>query len=419
MCRMMKGSIAVIVIALSLVLGILPLSAQSAKEKGPIRIGYLTPSSGPFAALGQYLREGFELYLDKINYKVADRKIEVFYEDTKMDPRTGLIKAKKLVEEMKVQIIAGVMSSAVAYAIKDYIVANKIPFISTNAAAENLTSRDFSPYFFRTSNAGPQTGHVFGDWLYKQGYKRLIVMSPDYSAGYEYIGGLCRVFTNMGGEIAEEIYWPLGNINFAPYLAKISPSKADGVVAFGAGTDVIHLVKQYSEYGLKQKIPLFSLAMITSNLVPEIGDAAVGVVDCYNYKALLNLETKEHKEFIKAFKDKYGKLAIVNAEQAYVGAQLIVKSLELIGGKIEDTDAFIKAMETVDIVAPRGPFKLDKYHNPVQNVYISTIKKKDSQYYYEIMETYTNVGQFWKWSPEEYMKMPAHKDLKGQWGKKK
>jgi len=410
-------------IALALTLIGLLMPAHSATAKEAIRIGVLSPGSGTFAAFGQYLREGFESYLKQVNYTVAGRKIEVVHEDDKMDPRTGLIKAKRLVEEMKVHAIAGVVSSAVAYAIKDYVVSNKIPFICTTATAENLTSRDFSPYFFRTTNAATQVPHVFADWLYKQGYRRVILMAPDYSTGYEHLGAFCRVFTAAGGEVVDEIYFPLGTIDFAPYLAKINPDKAAAVVASGAGNDAIHLVKQYAEYGLKEKIPLLSLTLITDDVLPQIGNAAVGIVDTFfahfNDKGPSFLNTNEHKQFIRQFKETFGRAPIVSAESAYVGAQLIVKALEQIGGNVEDADAFIKAMEKVDIVAPRGPFKLDKFHNPVQNVYISVVKKTDSTLYFEIKETYPNVSQFWKWSPEEFMKMPAYKDVKGQCVKKK
>ncbi len=418
MSRTMKAGLIVSGIVLTLTSIILPGSAwPAANEQEPIRIGYLSTSSGTFAADGEFIRNGFELYLEKINYRVAGRRIQVIHEDDKMDPRTGLVKAKRLVEEKKVHMVSGVIPSSIAYAVKDYLVDNKIPFIINNAGADDLTSRDYSPYVFRSSFSNSQHSHVLGDWLYRKGHRRLIVLTSDYSAGYEHIGGVCRVFTNAGGEIVEEIYTPLGTMDFAPYLSRISPDRADGVVCFLGGVDSVNIVKQYAQYGLKGKIPLFSLHMVMEHLQPAMGDSALGIVDCSGYMPSLNLKTKEHLEFVKEYKDKFGgKWPNFVSEGAYVGAQLIVKGLELIKGNVEDTHAFIKAMEKVDIVAPRGPLKLDQYHNPVENFYLSVLKK---EYNLEVTETYANVSQFWKWSPEEFMKMPAYKDLKGQWAKKK
>ena len=79
--------------------------------------------------------------------------------------------------------------------------------------------RDFSPYVFRSSFSNSQAGHVFGDWAYKKGYRRLTILTSDYSAGYEHIGSACKVFKDAGGEIVEEIYAPLGTL----ILPLISP----------------------------------------------------------------------------------------------------------------------------------------------------------------------------------------------------
>jgi branched-chain amino acid transport system substrate-binding protein len=417
MRRSLKGKMVVMGIVLAVALMILPgLALSAAKE--PIRIGFITPISGTFSADGDFMRQGFEMYLEKVNYQVAGRKIQVVNEDDKTDPRTGLIKARRLVEEDKVHMIAGVMASNVAYAIKDYVVDNKIPLIITNAGADDLTSRDFSPYVFRSSFTNSQTGHVFGDWAYKKGYRRLTVLTSDYSAGYEHIGSACKVFKDAGGTIVEEIYAPLGTMDFAPYLSRIGPDKTDGVICFLAGVDSLNAVKQFAQYGLKGKVALFSLGSFMEHLLPGMGDAALGVVDSHQYMPSYNLKTKEHLEFVNTYKKKYNKPVNFVCEGSYVGAQLIVKALESIKGNVEDKNAFLKAMEAVDIVAPRGPVKLDQYHNPVQNEYISVLKKKDGQYYYEVTETYPNVSQFWKWSPEEFKKMPAYKDMKGKWAAK-
>ena len=88
----MKGKRVGMGMVLFLALMILPGMALSA-AKEPIRIGFITPISGTFAADGEYMRQGFSMYMEKVNYEVAGRKIQVIHEDDKADPRTGLIKA--------------------------------------------------------------------------------------------------------------------------------------------------------------------------------------------------------------------------------------------------------------------------------------------------------------------------------------
>lgn len=418
MSRKIKGGILAVGIILAMVFMVFPFSVVAA-GKGPIKIGYLSTSSGTFAADGEFMRTGINLYLESINYMVAGRKIEVIHEDDKMDPRTGLVKSKRLVEERKVHMVAGVIPSHIAYAIKGYLVSKKTPFIINNAGAVGLTSYNYSPYVFRSSMSNAQHSHPLGEYLYEKGHRKLVVVTSDYSAGYEHVGGVCRTFTGAGGRIIEEIYAPLGTMDFAPYLSRIDPDKVDSVLGFFGGVDSINFVKQYAQYGLKGKIPLYSLHMVMEHVAHEMGEAAVGVVDCSSYMPALNLTNKEHLDFVSAYKKRYdGKWPNFLAEGAYVGMQLIVKGLQAINGNVEDTGAFIKGMEKADIVAPRGPFKLDEYHNPVQNEYISVFKFKNGEPYLEIIKTYPNVSQFWKWSSEEFMKMPTYPKMKGKWAKK-
>ena len=88
--------------------------------------------------------------------------------------------------------------------------------------------------------------------------------------------------------------------------------------------------------------------------------------------------------------------------------------IEQIKGNVEDRDAFLKAMRSIQIKAPRGPLKLDEYDNPIQNVYISRIQKIKHPVLGEVLtnvpvKTYEAVSQFWTWKPEEFLKRGPYK----------
>ena len=87
----------------------------------PIKIGYMAPYVGVFAKFGSDLRDGFKFYLDEVGNKVAGRQIIFIDEDSEGKPEVGLVKAKKLVEKDQVRILAGIISSGVAYAVRDYV----------------------------------------------------------------------------------------------------------------------------------------------------------------------------------------------------------------------------------------------------------------------------------------------------------
>lgn len=86
-------------------------------------------------------------------------------------------------------------------------------------------------------------------------------------------------------------------------------------------------------------------------------------------------------------------------------------------GNIEDVDSLLKAIGNVQVEAPRCSFKFDQYRNVVQNIYVIEAKRVDNKMVNAVIETVPNVSQFWKWSPDEYLKLPQLAGLKGQWVK--
>ena len=224
-----------------------------------IKIGVVGPNSGPYTIIGEEVRNGFNLYLSEIGNTAGGRKLEMLYEDTEAKPDVGLTKVKKLVEKDGVAFVGGVVSSSVAYALHDYVVAQKMPLVITVASADGLTQKGAAPNIFRTDSSGSQASHPLGKWLYdKAGYRRLIIIAPNYAMGYEQTGGFARTFTEAGGKIVKTVYPPMGTPDFGPFLTSLDLSSADAVAAVFAGSDAIKFVKQYAEYGLKDRLPLVS-----------------------------------------------------------------------------------------------------------------------------------------------------------------
>jgi len=155
--------------------------------------------------------------------KVAGREVVFLNEDTEGKPEVGLVKARKLVEKDRVDILAGIIASPVAYAVKDYVDSNKVPLMICNAGANKLTQQDRNPLIFRSSFANGQQDLAGGWYAYaKMGAKKVIFMGSDYAAGREKADGFRKAFTHMGGQVLEEIYVPFGTNDYAPYLAKIA-----------------------------------------------------------------------------------------------------------------------------------------------------------------------------------------------------
>jgi branched-chain amino acid transport system substrate-binding protein len=363
----------------------------------PIKIGFLAPYVGVFAKFGGDLRDGFKLYLDEIGYKVAGREIIFIGEDTEGKPEVGLTKTRKLVEKDRVHILAGIISSGVAYAVRDYVISQKVPLVICNAGATRLTKEDRHPLIFRTSFANGQQDLAGGWYAYtKMGARKAIIMASDYAAGHEKAAGFLKTFKFMGGEVVEAIYPPLGTTDFAPYLAKIAgyAGKADIVMNFFPGSDGVRFINQYYEYGLKEKIKLFcEEGTVDEANLPSQKEAALGVLSYARYS--FGHDSQENKRFIKEYQKKYKYDPGSLSEGGYVGAKAIVKAIEAVRGRIEDQEAFLKALRGVKFEAPRGPIRFDEHQNVIFNVYIQRVEKREGRYNNYVVDIIKDVDQYW------------------------
>lgn len=372
-------------------------SNTNAGATGPVKIGLIVPLQGTFAQLGADTENGFNLLLKESGGKVAGREIIVISEDSEGKPELGPTKANKLIDVDKVQIISGIVHSGVAGSIRDILDQKKIPTVITNAGTDDLTGGRKSPYIFRTSFANRQDNLAAGWYAYnKLGYKKIIVIAPDYSAGHEHAAGFMKYFKESGGTVVQEIYPPLDTADFAPYLTGIAQKsdEVDAVFMFFAGAAAIKLVNQYAEYGLKDTLPLFASGhAVPDSYLSSIQDAALGIQNFMHYTP--SLDNPENKRFVDAYEAEYNERPSVYAEQAYVAAKAIVMALEALNGDATDPDAFAAALRAVKFDAPRGPIAFDENQNVVHTVYILEVKLIDGQPVNVVVDSIPNVGQDW------------------------
>jgi branched-chain amino acid transport system substrate-binding protein len=102
------------------------------------------------------------------------------------------------------------------------------------------------------------------------------------------------------------------------------------------------------------------------------------------------------------------------SEGNYTAAQMIHEVMKKTKGKWPGTEQFVKMLSSVQLETPRGPVRIDEMKNPVHNVYIRIVRKKREHGYDKdelwnsVVRTYPDVGQFWKYPKEEFLKQPVY-----------
>ena len=391
-----------------LVSTLLALTPAVARAQGPIKIGMIAPLSGPFAAIGKDMVTGTELYLDEIGRQAAGRRIELIVEDDEGNPGTGVTKTRKLGEQDKVHIVTGGLLASTGYAIHPYVEAQKIPTTYPVMASDDLTQRKPARWVVRTGISSSQAYHPFGEWVATTlKYKKVATVAMDYAYGWEVVGGFQRTFEEAGGQIFQKIWTPLNVSDFAPFLAQIRRD-SDAVFGLFVGRLALQFLKQYQDAGLKARLPLIGAGPTADEaLLPAMGDEALGVITVREYSSALG--TAVNKTFSVAFEKKAGKGSSPNAEACYTNARWIVEAIKAIAGNVEDREAFLSALRKVELRdAPRGPLTVDGFGNPVENVYVRKVERVAGKLQNTVIHTFPAVGQFWKYRPEEYLKLPAY-----------
>ena len=353
-------------------------SLSLAQQKEPLRIGMETTLSGPYAQPGTDNLNGAILYLEKAGNTIAGRKVEFYPEDEEANPNVALTKAKRLVEMRKIHIFTGPFMANDAYALAPYFESKKLPMI-VDSTPDDLTQRKRSKWVIRSAQTSSQAAHAMADYAYRVlGYRKASIVGPDYAFGWENAGGFQKVFEDEGGKVVQKIWFPFNVNDFSPYIAQISP-EANTVFAMLGGKQAMMLLKQHKEYGLKDKSPVIGVMQITDeSILPTMGDEAVGVITAGIYSATLN--TPANREFVKRYKDRFGKLPSAFSEFSYNFMQMIDVALTSLKGDISNPENILNALKAARYEAPRGPMKFDSYGNPVQNIYIRKCERVEENF---------------------------------------
>jgi branched-chain amino acid transport system substrate-binding protein len=346
-----------------------------------LKIGIMAVLSGPQAVLGGQLRDGFMLGVKHAGGKLGGLPTSVIVQDDELKPDVAVGRARQLIERDKVDFVVGPIFSNILMAIVRPITEAKVFLISPNAGTSTLAGKGCSPFFFVTSYQNDQPPEVLGKYAQDKGYKKAFLLAPNYQAGKDMIGGFKKHFK---GEIADEVYTPLGQLDFSAELARIAAAKPDAFFVFMPGGMGVNLVKQYRQAGL-DTIPFLSVFTVDESTLPAQKDAAVGFFSGMTWAP--NTDTPENKTFVADFEKEYGYVPGSYAMQAYDAAALIGSAVKAVGGKLADKDALRAALGKADFKSVRGTFKFNSNGFPIQDFYLVKVAKRaDGKFQTEIVE---------------------------------
>jgi branched-chain amino acid transport system substrate-binding protein len=374
-------------------------------QAGPIRVGFLTIKTGPLASGGLQMEQGLTVFFKERNNMLAGRPVELHTADTAGNPAQARTKTQELVERLKVSVLIGPLAAFEALAIDDYIRSSQTPIL-TVAGAEDMTQRKANPWLVRPSCTSAQTSHPLGDYAAKDlKLKRVAVLGDDFAFGHECVAGFQRVFEDNGGKVVQKLFTPLNAPDYGTYISQLKPN-LDGVFTAHAGSNGFKFVKQLREYGSKVQI-LGGFTPVDESLLQQMGEDALGAITGNWYSAELDFPI--NKRFVAAIQRDYKVDPGVYAAETYLCGEVLDHAVKSVKGNVEDKPVFMKALKEAKVPQTlRGPVSFDEFGNVVGNAYVRKVEKKGAKYVNAVVKTYPNVGQFWTYKKDEFLKNPVY-----------
>ncbi|ABV34495.1 MULTISPECIES: ABC transporter substrate-binding protein [Pseudothermotoga] len=340
----------------------------------PIVIGVYEPMTGPYAAGGQMTMEGINLAYEQVK-EVLGRKIELVLVDNKSDKVEAANAVARLIEYHKAVAIIGSYGSAVA--IPGSEVANKLGVPMVGCSPTNPLVTLGKPFAFRVCFIDPFQGTVMAQFaVEKLGAKTAVVIqdiASDYSVGLShYFQEAFKKLTKNNKSVLGVISYQTGDQDFTAQLTFANSKNPDVIfIPAAAYGEAALIIKQARELGMKQVF----LGGDTWE-APEFLEVGGKSVEGSYFSTHFDTEavtTPKAAEFIKAFREKYGKDPSAFAALGYDAYMLVIDAIKRANSA--DPKAIRDALATTkNFEGATGYITLDQNGDAVKDAVIRMVK---------------------------------------------
>jgi branched-chain amino acid transport system substrate-binding protein len=204
------------------------LPAPWASAADPIKVGVATDLTGPISFDGIGYANVATMVTDDINAKggLLRRPLELYIEDTASEGWIGESSVRRLIEQHRVDVVLGGITSAMRNAIKDVIVTEGRTLYIYPTLYEGT---ECTPYLFCTGPTPAQQCDHFIPWLIANGGKRFALPAADYVWPRKLNEYARRVIEGDGGEVVFEEYYPFDQFDHSATVNRILSEDVDVV----------------------------------------------------------------------------------------------------------------------------------------------------------------------------------------------
>ncbi len=339
-------------------------------DKDPIKIGVVLPLSGGLELFGQQGIQGAKMAVAEINAAggvLGGRKFELIIEDNKTDPKTAVEKTKKLILRDKVHAILGPITSANRDAMTPHLTKLKTPLLYATDYEGGVCNR----YVFCYSAIPDHYIKPFIPYLLNNYGDSFYLFGADYVWPHKMNAAIKAAIQEQKGSILAEEYTPFGVKDFASTIQKIRKSGAKVLILTLPGADGQTFVKQFGEFGMKEKVKIAFMGFNDNYMSGLTGEQAEGIITCNHF--IQSLDRPDSKDFVARQRKMFGDDAIVSfyADSHYGIVMLFKEAIEK--AQSADKEKIIDAMIDQNVVAANGQVTMHGDHHMTLNMLIAEV----------------------------------------------
>ena len=324
-----------------------------------VKVGVIQGLTGPPAIVdfGESYLQGIKLALLDYQARGGKTKIELVIYDDEANPQRAVSLAQRLIQNDKVPVVIGTVSSGNVLAMSPLFQKSGIPLMAGPAVVTNITSQFINEkpsYIFRCSMVNKFEIEALIDWA-AASYKKVGLIHSTTGAGIFASNEIQEGFKAKGMALAVlEVAAP-GVSDLTPQMVKMRDAGVELVLNFHESYELPFRPLARINY----KPVVAGPWGLSSTKVPEIvgKDAIEGAV----MGQALDVSTPRAKAFDERMKKEYGSAYRwpVVASLGYDAGQIVFKAVEQVGKS--DPVAIRDAIENIDGIqavsaTPAKPF---------------------------------------------------------------
>jgi len=345
---------------LALVCLIVPTGASrvvAAEPSGkPIVIGTAVSLTGRFADGGKFTLQGYQLWAEVENAHggLLGRPVEIKYYDDQSDPTTGVRLYERLINEDKVDLLAGPYGSALTAPTSNVAQRYKVAMICPEDAAPATFMRGLTVVFQGLPVAVRYVEGVLA-MAKDKGYKTVAFIGEDSPFPHAIASAVPDLAKKYGLSVVYTEFYPPNNSDFSATVQKVKAANPDVVLAGAFVPDSIGITRGLKQVNFAPKMLYEAIGGSDPAFGAAVGADADGVMATTAWSA--GLKTAGNAEFVKAFIAKYNRPSDYHSASAYAGLDVMAEAVKRAGGI--NQDKIVANLGSLTMPTILGTYKVD------------------------------------------------------------